>query len=174
MNIQLNEENGGKMLVVHVSGKLAKADYEHFVPEFERLVRQHGKMRVLFDMAGFHGWEAGAMWEDIKFDMKHFADIERLAMVGEKKWQHGMATFCKPFTKATIRYFDHVDSAEARNWLGESGVASADTRGQHRLNHKLLLPEGILILEPESPLEAADFVVLGHEIDPYLAKTGHL
>ena len=38
MPIQLNEENGGKMLVVHVSGKLVKADYEHFVPEFERLV----------------------------------------------------------------------------------------------------------------------------------------
>ena len=64
MPIQLNEENGGKILVVHVSGKLVKADYEHFVPEFERLVRQHGKLRVLFDMTGFHGWEAGAVWED--------------------------------------------------------------------------------------------------------------
>ena len=64
MPIQLNEENGGKVLVVHVSGKLAKADYEHFVPEFERLVRQHGKLRVLFDMTGFHGWTAGALWED--------------------------------------------------------------------------------------------------------------
>ena len=72
MPIQLNEENGGKLLAVHVSGKLAKADYEHFVPEFERLVRQHGKLRVLFDMTGFHGWEAGALWEDIKFDVKHF------------------------------------------------------------------------------------------------------
>ena len=67
MPIQLNEENGGKILVVHVSGKLVKADYEHFVPEFERLVRQHGKLRVLFDMTGLHGWEAGAAWEDIKF-----------------------------------------------------------------------------------------------------------
>ena len=38
MAIQLNVENGGKILVVHVSGKLAKADYEYFVPEFERLV----------------------------------------------------------------------------------------------------------------------------------------
>ena len=101
MSIQLNEENGGKILAVHVSGKLAKADYEHFVPEFERLVRQHGKLRLLFDM-------------------KHFADIERLAMVGEKKWQKGMATFCKPFTTATIRYFDHADAAEARKWLGAS------------------------------------------------------
>jgi len=26
--------------------------------------------------------------------------------------QHGMATFCKPFTKATTRYFDHADAAE--------------------------------------------------------------
>jgi len=39
MSIQLNEENGGKVIIVHVSGKLAKADYEHFVPEVERLVR---------------------------------------------------------------------------------------------------------------------------------------
>jgi hypothetical protein len=117
MPIQLKEENGGKLLSVQVSGKLAKADYEHFVPEFERLVGLQGKLRVLFDMTNFHGWEAGALWEDIKFDVKHFADIERLAMVGDKKWQHGMATFCKPFTKATVQYFDHAHTAEARKWL---------------------------------------------------------
>lgn len=120
MPIQLIEEDGGRILVVRVSGKLASADYEHFVPEFERLVRQHGKVRVLFDMIRFHGWEAGALWVDTKFAFGHFADIERLAMVGEKKWQHGMAIFCKPFTKAAIRYFDHVEAAKARAWLGEA------------------------------------------------------
>src|SRR3979490_3000078 len=119
MAIQLNVENGGKIIVVHGRGEPTKADYEHFVPEFERLVRQYGKLRVLFDMIGFHGWEAGALWDDIKFDIKHFADIERIAMVGERKWQHGMATFCKPFTTATIRYFDHAVAAEAATWLGE-------------------------------------------------------
>ena len=108
------------MLAIHVSGKLAKTDCEHFVPEFERLVQQHGKLRVLFDMTSFHGREAGALWEDIKFNMKHFADIQRLAMVGDKKWQHGMATFCKPFTNAKIRYFDHPEAAVARKWLGEA------------------------------------------------------
>ena len=120
MSIQLSEENGGKVLNIHVSGKLEKADYEHFVPEFERLVRQHGKLRVLFDMTDFHGWEVSAAWEDVKFGMKHFADIERLAMVGEKKWQHGMAMFCKPFTKATVRYFERAAAAEARPWLDEA------------------------------------------------------
>ncbi|MGK2872780.1 MAG: STAS/SEC14 domain-containing protein [Alphaproteobacteria bacterium] len=120
MSIQLNEENDGKLLVVHVSGTLVKADYAQFFPEIERLIRQHGKLRMLFDMTGFHGWDAGAAWEDFKFGIEHYADIERLAMVGEKKWQHGMATFCKPFTKATIRYFDHANAAEARKWLNEA------------------------------------------------------
>ena len=51
-------------------------------------------------MHDFHGWTASAAWEDTKFGVRHFHDIERLAMVGETKWQHGMAIFCKPFTTA--------------------------------------------------------------------------
>ncbi len=42
------------------------------------------------------------------------------------------------------------------------------------LDHKLLSAEGILILEPTSPLEAADFEALAREIDPYIAEHGHL
>ncbi len=119
MPIQVTEENGGKLLTLEVSGKLEKADYELFVPEFERLIRQHGKLRVLIDMNDFHGWEVSALWEDTKFAVKHFSDIDRLAMAGEERWQRGMATFCKPFTKATVRYFEHVDVVEARKWLSE-------------------------------------------------------
>jgi hypothetical protein len=120
MPILLEEENDGKIVVAQISRKLVAADYEHFVPEFDRLVLKHGKLRLLFDMADFHGWTAGALWEDTKFALHHFADIERLAMVGDEKWQHGMATFCKPFTKATIRYFDHSKADEARQWLNQA------------------------------------------------------
>ena len=120
MPIQFDEENDGKILDIHVSGKLVKADYADFVPKFERLLRLHGTPRVLFDMTGLDGWDAGAAWEDFKFDVKHFRDIERLAMVGEKKWQHGLATLWKPFTEATTRYFAHTEVAEAKKWLTES------------------------------------------------------
>ena len=120
MPIQLSEDNEAGLLVIHVTGKLVKADYAEFVAEFERCLKERGKLRVLFDMTGFYGWDVGAMWEDIKFDVKHFADISRLAMVGEKKWQHGMAEFFRPFTRATTRYFDRTEAAEARNWLSAS------------------------------------------------------
>ena len=119
MPIQINEDNGGELLVVHVTGTLVSADYPPFVSEFERLLRLHGKPRMLFDMTGLRGWDVGAAWEDLKFDLKHFGDIERIAMVGDKKWEQGMAAFFKPFTKATTRYFDEDIADQARKWLDE-------------------------------------------------------
>jgi len=32
--------------------------------------------------------------------------VERIALVGEKKWEKCMAGVCKPFTLAKIKYFD--------------------------------------------------------------------
>ena len=117
MGIQLTEKRGGKVLEVQVSGKLAHEDYRHFVPKFEQLIKQHGKLRVLFDMTDFHGWEAGALWDEIKVDVKHLSDIERLAIVGTKEWEKQMSLFCRPFTTAQIRYFDNAKAAEARAWI---------------------------------------------------------
>ena len=70
-------------------------------------------------MQDFHGWSAGALWEDIKLDVRHFSDIERVAFVGDKKWQKGMSVFCKPFTTARIRYFDLSKLADASEWIKE-------------------------------------------------------
>jgi len=117
MTVDLNEPGNGRLLEVHLTGKLVKEDYEAFLPAVERLVKQHGKIRMLVEMHDFHGWTAGALWEDTKFAAKHFNDIERLAIIGETKWEEGMAVFCKPFTSATVRYFDHMKAAEARDWL---------------------------------------------------------
>ena len=59
MSIDLQEEAGGKVLVAKLSGKLTKEDYERFVPEVERLIKQHGKIRMLVQMHDFHGWSTG-------------------------------------------------------------------------------------------------------------------
>ncbi len=122
MSIELQEEANGKILMVKLTAKLTKQDYEHFSPEVNRLIGQYGKIRILVQMHDFHGWTMGALWEDIKFDLKHFTHIERLALVGDKKWEAGMAMFCKPFTTATVRYFDETKSDEASKWIHE-GIA---------------------------------------------------
>jgi hypothetical protein len=117
MPVELREEAGGKIVAVNLSGKLTAQDYERFGGEIDRLIKQHGKLRVLCTMHDFHGWTAGALWQDIKFDLTHFSHIEKLALVGETKWEQGMATFCKPFTTAKVRYFDHTKADEAKAWI---------------------------------------------------------
>jgi hypothetical protein len=102
---------------VTVTGKLTKEDYHQFVPRLEKDIQQKGKIRILFEMQDFHGWQVAALWEDIKFDIKHFSDIERLAMVGEKKWEKGMSLFCKPFTTAKVRFFSPDEIEQAKSWM---------------------------------------------------------
>ena len=119
MTIELKEDPNTNILKVNVSGKLMKEDYEEFVPMMERLIKQHGKLKILLEMHDFHGWELSALWEDIKFDINHFSDISCLAMVGESKWEHGMAIFCKPFTMAKIKYFDKSEAEQAEAWIKE-------------------------------------------------------
>jgi hypothetical protein len=127
--LQFHEEAEGRILSVTASGKLSASDYTHFVPQVERMIGDHGRIRVLLRMVDFHGWSLGALWEDVKFDIRHFADIERVALVGQRRWQRGMATFCKPFTRATVRYFDEQQSPEAQQWIW------ADLPAHHEHSH---------------------------------------
>jgi len=109
----------GKYVHVQVTGKLSKESYQEFAPLIDEQIQEHGKLRLLFEMRDFHGWTAGAVWEDLKFDFKHWKDIERLAIVGESKWEAGMAAFCKPFTTAKVKYFDHSVLDDAKTWIEE-------------------------------------------------------
>lgn len=131
MPVELTEEAAGRILILNLSGKLAKEDYTQFTPEVERAVKRHGKVRMLVRMRDFHGWTVAALWEDIKFDLKHFTHIERLALVGETRWEANMAVFCKPFTTATVRYFDQGKADEAAAWVheGVEELAAASPNG---------------------------------------------
>jgi TusA-related sulfurtransferase len=55
MAVKMKDLNSGKVLELHLTGRLAKEDYEKFVPEVERLVEEHGKIRMLVEMHDFHG-----------------------------------------------------------------------------------------------------------------------
>jgi hypothetical protein len=102
-----------------LSGKLHDDDYKSFVPRVESIVAAAGKVRLFVLFENFHGWDVHAVWDDLKFSAQHYSDFERIAMVGDHQWEAWMAKVCKPFTKATVKYFDasQVDAAWA--WLRE-------------------------------------------------------
>jgi hypothetical protein len=109
-----------KILGFKMSGKLHDADYKSFVPLIDAAVAKGGKIRLLAQFHDFHGWDLHALWDDIKFSTTHCTQIERIALVGDKKWEEWMAKVCKPFTMAKIKYFDAADTDAAWKWLSEA------------------------------------------------------
>jgi hypothetical protein len=112
-------EPTSKVLAFKMSGKLHDEDYKTFVPLIDKAVAEQGKIRLLAVFEGFQGWDMHALWDDIKFATTHCRVIERIAMVGEKKWEAWMAKVCKPFTMAKIQYFDVSQMAGAQKWIAE-------------------------------------------------------
>jgi SpoIIAA-like len=103
-----------------ISGKLQDADYKTFVPLVDAEIAKEGKVNVLAQFHDFKGWDAKALWDDIKFSTTHCTKIKKIALVGEKPWEKWMAAVCKPFTMAKIRYFNATEIEAAKAWLAEA------------------------------------------------------
>lgn len=117
--IEILDRSSGAVLGFRMSGKLHDADYKEFVPKVDAVISENEKVRLLSWFDDFHGWDLHALWDDIKFATTHCTGIERVAMVGDKKWEEWMAKICKPFTMAKIRYFDVTEIDAAWEWLQE-------------------------------------------------------
>jgi hypothetical protein len=108
------------LLGFRLSGKLHDEDYKHFVPTIDEAVGKAGKIRLLAEFHDFHGWDAHALWDDTRFAATHCTKIEKIALVGDKIWEKWMAIVCKPFTMATVKYFDARQIDQAWAWLAEA------------------------------------------------------
>ena len=71
-------------------------------------------------MADLRGIELRALWDEIRFDVRHSRQIERCAVLGDRRWEAWMTTLSRPiFPNAQLRFFDRSDSEPAWNWIKE-------------------------------------------------------
>ena len=106
-----------KTLAFRMSGKLHDEDYQTFVPRVDHAIAEEGKVKLLAEFQDFHGWDMHALWDDIKFATTHCSKIEKIALVGDRKWEEWMAKVCRPFTEGELKYFDAADIQSAWDWL---------------------------------------------------------
>src|SRR5690606_21895781 len=94
-----------------------KTDYEKLLPILNIKVARHNKIRWYFEMEDFDCCEINALWEGVIYDAAHFDDLEKVAVVGDRKWQGKMKDLMKPLTSAEVKYFDTSQKNEAMQWI---------------------------------------------------------
>jgi hypothetical protein len=102
-----------------MTGKLTNADYKALAPEFEDGIKRYGKIRLLWLLEDFHGWEPKAAWDDYEYWRKYGKEIERVAIVGNKRWEEWMTKLAQLFMKGGVKYFDESQLDDAWAWVRE-------------------------------------------------------
>lgn len=120
MSFLLTQAAETRLVEVTVSSKLTKEAYQAIIQSAKASINKNGKIRVLLLTLGFNGWNAGAQWGDIECEIDVLSHTERLAIVGETKWETQSFSFCRPFTAAQIQYFEQRDLEKAREWIRSS------------------------------------------------------
>jgi hypothetical protein len=105
------------LISVDFESEMTAEDYFELIPKLELQFKKHDKLRVLFDMSDVGDVEIDAVWQDLKSDIKHREDYEKIALVGDKQWHHWGAQAFKPFMKAEVEYFDEDNKEEAIEWV---------------------------------------------------------
>lgn len=117
MSVEIENASTG-LLTVKISGWLAYPELVAIQQAMAEMIQKYGKVRVLTIAENFQGWERGGDWGDVSFQMTYDAYIERIAIVGEKRWEELALVFIsKGFRSFPIEYFAPTHLAAANAWL---------------------------------------------------------
>ncbi|EIA07362.1 MAG: STAS/SEC14 domain-containing protein [Flavobacteriaceae bacterium] len=122
--LQLLDFTGKNIIATRANDLLGLRDYEKIHPFIHNIIGTGEKVRWYFEMDDGSISNSTGFWEDGilefnygKMNFKHTTDIEKIALVGTKKWENCMRSIMKPFTKATVMYFDLPDREKAKEWI---------------------------------------------------------
>lgn len=106
------------ILTVRITGRLAHPELRAAQHQAAAILQGESKVRLLVLADGFQGWERGGDWGDLSFQVENDPFIEKMAIVGEQRWEDLALIFAgKGLRKFPVEYFQSADLARARTWL---------------------------------------------------------
>ncbi|RDV16974.1 STAS/SEC14 domain-containing protein [Pontibacter diazotrophicus] len=124
--LQILEESQGDLVAFRISGNVDKNDYDVMLPVLEDKIQKHGKIKVYAEVQDVEAYSLRALYEDIKFDLKHASDFSKAAIVGDQDWMDWLAKAARPFTTAEVKYFNFSQRKEAWLWIHEGNPPAGD------------------------------------------------
>jgi hypothetical protein len=87
--------------------------------EFVKKIAGPGAVRLLL-LENFTGWERGEQWGDTDFFFSHRNDFEKIAVVGNPRWEAQVMAFTGAgLRKGPVKFLPATGESEARAWLAK-------------------------------------------------------
>ena len=106
---KLLPETDGRYVAVKAIGTLNDGDYDTFMPVLVEIIGSHGPIRLFVDLTEFRGWTSHALWDDFTFGVRHARDFERIALVGDARWEAMVARMANALMHCDVRHFRAAD-----------------------------------------------------------------
>jgi hypothetical protein len=114
-NIQRESEN---LYVIRFTGTVKRSEFGTGQETLAREIDAGSQPRVLAILEEFEGWEKGADWNDLDFQLTHGGEIAKIAIVGDPRWEPQALAFAGAgFRRAPVKFFPPKALAEANAWL---------------------------------------------------------
>ena len=111
-------EGSGPVVGYKVVGKVTPQDYQQLEPEIQSLVDESdGGVCLLLDLQEFTGEEVKAWLPDLKFGHSFHDNIDKMAIVGDKRWQEWLTALVDPFYAKEAKFFRPEETDKAWAWL---------------------------------------------------------
>jgi hypothetical protein len=105
-------------ITIRISGRLTHPELTEVQRSVGDLISKQGKSRLLVLVEDFEGTTKEGNWGDFSFQQEYDPMIEKIALVGDKKWEDMAYLFTgKGVRRVAIQYFPSADLAKARAWL---------------------------------------------------------
>ncbi len=111
----LDDMENGIVRVAFV-GEIQPTDYEVSTPLFEKIIETRKPIRMLLNWTRFSGWSHEAGSQAFWFRIGHRGDIDRVAIIGERKWRSAATEF-GTIVDAEVQLYDTRSEEEAVPWL---------------------------------------------------------
>jgi len=119
MGAEITDNHEG-VVSVKLGGLLTQSDLAHLQKSMADIIRVQGKIRILYLAEHFTGWEHGD-WNDFSFQSEFDPCIEKMAIVGDKRWEDAAMLFTtRDLRDFPIEYFATGEVEMARAWLREN------------------------------------------------------
>ena len=114
------EQHADRLLVLRVGGELKKSELDAAQSKFVEIIAGAGTVKLLVLLENFSGWEHGEQWGDTDFFFSHRNEFEKIAAVGNPRWEAQVLAFTGAgLRKGPVKFFLEIGESEARAWLAE-------------------------------------------------------